>query len=81
MSTNWIKYCLTAEACRAKARNPQNNGVLQFIADRMRAVPMALDHTPLPDDRSHVDVVGQKTSAEIRLRMLDVVNLVLIPNG
>jgi hypothetical protein len=79
MSTNWTKYCVTAEDCRAKAKSPVANGVLRFLAGPMRSVPMELKHTPLPSDRSHVDVIGLKKSTEVRLRMLSVVELLLLP--
>jgi len=74
MSTNWQKYCVTAEEARRRAtKNPQNNGVVRLGVGPIRNIPLTVEHTPdwALEDRSHADVIGQKT-AEVRMRLLDI---------
>jgi hypothetical protein len=82
MSVNWQKYCATPEECRQKAqRNPMNNGVWSFQAGAMRLVPMLVAHSPNRglNDRSHSDVIGDKTT-EARLKMQKLFTRELLPD-
>jgi hypothetical protein len=63
MSTNWHKYCPTAEEARQKASHPDRNGVVQFMVSAIREIPSLLvEHAPdhVRRDRSHTDVIGEK---------------------
>jgi len=63
MSVDWAKYT-TPEETRARARRPIENAVVQFVAGQVRAVPgQKVEHSPDPllGNRSHSDVIGEKT--------------------
>lgn len=72
MSANWQKYCPTPEDARAKARNPAKNGVIRAVVRDVRAIPLAVEHSPdlQRGDRSHTSVIGAKT-AEVRIKLYD----------
>lgn len=67
MSTDWRKYA-TPEECRARARVPDDNGVIEMVAGRVeQEIPgQKVEHTPIqgreniPDNRAHTDVIGPK---------------------
>ena len=71
MSVNWQRYCETPEAARQLAKIPAENGVVQLIAGEVRAVPLAVVHTPDRESgvRSHADVRGAKTT-EVRAKLM-----------
>lgn len=74
MSTNWKKYCETAEQARQKAKDPSKNGVVELGVKDVRAVPpLIVEHTPDLErrDRSHTDVFGRK-DPEVRMKLLRV---------
>lgn len=75
MSTNWHKYCSSIEA-RQRAKNPRDNAVIGLRAFDARQVPLEVRHTPniALGDRSHTDVIGEKTS-EVRLLLLNSVTI------
>ena len=61
MSTHWSKYADPEEIIEHKTRSPQDNGIVQMLVGDVRAIPrLSVEHTPLPDDRSHTDVFGPK---------------------
>jgi hypothetical protein len=83
MSTDWSKYS-TAEECRARARNPQVNAVIEMGVGCVREIPgQTVVHTPIqgrpdiPDNRAHTDVYGEKRDNEIRVRFRRCSTLVL----
>jgi len=84
VSTNWEKYCATAEECRAKAKEPPKNGVLKGNAGSVRGIPdLAVTHTPVQEtepvpDRSHTCVLGPKPEA-VRLKLHEIFEIVLLP--
>lgn len=67
MSTDWRKYS-TAQECRARARVPGDNGVIELVAARVeREIPgQSVEHTPIQgradmaDNRAHTDIFGPK---------------------
>lgn len=61
MSTDWSKYS-TAEQTRERGRKPAAEyAVVEMSAGAVRAVPgQEVRHAPLPDNRAHTDVVGEK---------------------
>jgi hypothetical protein len=79
MSTNWSKYA-DAELTRRQAaniihpktlkpKNPDDFGVLAFVVRKVREIPkLTVQHTPLPTNRAHTDVIGTSTP-QARLRL------------
>ena len=85
MSTNWVRYCPTAEDCRQKAKSPPDNGVVQAHAGPIRDIDTLLvEHTPVEavdrQDRSHTCVIGEKTT-EVRLDLYDIFSWALYPEA
>lgn len=64
ISTDWSRYSTPIET-RSRAKQPDDNGVVSLQAGLVRAIPQVVEHTPLAANRSHSDVVGDK-SAEVR---------------
>ncbi|HYM60337.1 MAG TPA: hypothetical protein VEZ11_05535 [Thermoanaerobaculia bacterium] len=73
MSVHWQKYCPSPSLARARARHPEDNGIISLVAGRVRKVPLGVDHDPdaTLGDRSHTNVRGEKT-AEARVRLLGI---------
>lgn len=70
MSTSWSKYSTPEETWR-RARRPEITGVVRMLVAEIREIPgITVAHTPTPDDRSHVDVLGDKRDQEIRVKLL-----------
>jgi hypothetical protein len=68
MSCDWDKYS-TAAQTRERAKNPDVNGVLQFVARDARSLPdQRLAHDPQQENRAHSQLFGEKTT-EIRLKL------------
>ena len=66
MSTDWSRYS-TPESTLRRARKPEDNGVVEMLVGHVRAIPnLLVEHTPLPDNRAHTDVFGQK-DVEVRV--------------
>jgi hypothetical protein len=58
ISVDWERYS-TAEQTRSRARNPEKNGVVAFVARDVRAIPgMEVMHEPLRDNRAHSGIHG-----------------------
>lgn len=85
MSTNWDKYA-DADKTRNEANSaPEDNYVVAMrVSDVLKIAGLSVKHTPTPDNRAHVDVLGPKTAAvkrdlrsvcEIVRRPLDRTNL------
>lgn len=67
MSCDWEQYS-TAEETRKRAKKPSETGVISMIAGEIGAVPnQRLEHEPIPENRSHSEVFGEKTP-EVRLK-------------
>ena len=68
MSTHWSRYA-TPESAQARAKSPENIGVVRMPVGGVRAIPrLSVEHTPLAEDRSHSDVLGPKDT-ESRLQL------------
>ncbi len=66
MSTDWSRYS-TPEQTRDRRRKPQENLVVQMEVGNVRSIPgQSVEHTPLPENRAHTDVCGEKNE-EARL--------------
>jgi hypothetical protein len=75
MSTDWERYS-TPEETRQRARKPQDNAVISLLAGEVRRIPdQIVRHAPLPENRAHTDVIGEKT-AEVRVLFLRLYQLV-----
>jgi hypothetical protein len=67
MSSDWEKYS-TPQQTRARAREPQENGVISLLTEEVRAIPgLTTLHSPSRKNRAHAEVVGRKTP---RIRVL-----------
>jgi hypothetical protein len=82
MSTNWEKYCASADDCRSRAKDPTANGVLRGHVGSIREnARLTVTHTPVQEteakpDRSHTCVIGPKTEA-VRLKLQEIFETVL----
>lgn len=70
MSTDWDRYSAPV-ATRARARTPADNGVVSLPVRGVRATQLAVLHEPIPENRAHAGVRGEKT-AEVRLLLARV---------
>ena len=60
MSTDWSEYS-TPDETRQRGRVPADNAVLSLNVGMVRAIPQqTVAHTPLPANRTHTDVLGEK---------------------
>ena len=58
MSVDWDKYSTPIET-RDRARHPAENGVVSLNAGSVRTIrALAVEHFPLPPNRSHSGVTG-----------------------
>jgi hypothetical protein len=69
MSTDWNKYSTPEEALK-RARVPSKNGIIQMQVSDVRKIPgQNIQHSPLPDNRAHTDVLGEKDrDPEVRIK-------------
>jgi len=81
MSTDWKNYS-TPEDTRNRARKPNLNGVVHFIARNLRNLTLSVTHSPIDPNppveeanQAHTDVNGNnkpiEEDGEIRLKLLD----------
>lgn len=78
MSTDWERYS-DPEATRRRSRTKPASeyGVVRLVAGEARAVPgQSVEHTPLPENRAHTDVFGEK-DAEVRVKLSRIASWVL----
>lgn len=76
MSTDWSRYS-TPDDSRARARHPAVNGVAALRAGDVRLIEgQSVEHAPLPENRAHANVVGQK-SPEVRVKLRRACSLVI----
>jgi len=63
MSTDWSRYS-TPETTKLRAANPAwKGGVIQMVVGDVRKIPsQTVAHAPLPDNRAHTNVKGQKST-------------------
>lgn len=69
MSTDWSRYS-TPEQTRHRRRKPQENLVVQMEVKQVRGISgQSVEHSPLPENRAHTDVLGEKNEeARVMLR-------------
>ncbi len=86
MSTNWSRYS-TPETTRnevldlnridGRNRRPEDNAVVRMIVRDVREIPgQTVVHTPIPSNRAHTDVRGEK-DAEARVKFGRIYEVVL----
>lgn len=79
MSTEWCRYS-TPEATRSRYGRPENYGVVAMLVEEVRSIPgVSVEHSPLPDNRAHSDVFGDKKDQEIRVRLTRACQWVIDP--
>lgn len=81
MSTDWDKYSTPEQTQARGLRSPaSDNGVLKLNVGGIRAInELTVHHTPIPDNRAHTDVSGDKrTNPKVRL-MLQRLSVWIIP--
>ncbi len=80
MSTDWNKYSTPQETLNRASehgKDPDRYGVIQMNVGQVRAIPkQSVTHTPLPSNRSHTDVFGEKDS-EARLKFSRIYSWVI----
>jgi hypothetical protein len=71
MSTDWDKYS-TPEQTRARTdKDPRTYAVIAMVVGEVRKIEgQEVKHTPLPDNRAHADVTGEKRGGDPETRML-----------
>jgi hypothetical protein len=79
MSTNWQKHCPTAADSKNLAAKPKGQGVVSLVVGPIRAIPLAVTHTPAKKDRSHTTVAGEKTP-EVREKLLRQATWEILPD-
>jgi hypothetical protein len=62
MSTDWQKYSTPEETRSRTARKPLDEyAVIRMLVGNFRTIPkQEVEYTPLPDNRAHTDVFGEK---------------------
>ena len=78
MSTDWDRYSTPVE-CRGRARVPAENAVIRMKVGQVRQIPdQTVVHSPLPENRAHTDVLGdKKADPEVRVRFLQIMEVVI----
>ncbi len=69
MSTDWDKYS-TPEQSKARAKKPENNGIVSLSVEKLRILNFNVIHAPTYGNRAHTNVKG--VNVETRLKLLDV---------
>jgi hypothetical protein len=73
MSTDWDKYSTAEQTQQRAKRSPAaDNGVLKLNVGGIRAIAsLSVQHEPLPDNRAHTEVFGEKNpKARVLLQRL-----------
>ena len=77
MSTDWSKYS-TPEETRLRHKMPEANGVIQLQVGESASSRAARRAAPLPDNRAHTDVIGEK-DVEARLSLYRIAQWAIVP--
>ena len=78
MSTDWSKYSTPADT-QLRHKMPGVNGVIQMQVGAVRVIPgQRVEHAPLPDNRAHTDVIGEK-GVEVRLLLYRIAQWTIVP--
>jgi len=75
MSVDWARYS-TPQETRARGK-PDENAVVQLVAGEVRMLQtQQVEHTPITENRSHSEVIGQKT-ARVRTQLSRICTVVI----
>ena len=81
MSTDWDKHASPRNSQRGGRNPPEDYAVIKFSAGDVRAIPrQSVVHEPLPTNRAHTEVFGEKKSTEVRERFMQVYQMI-VPRG
>ena len=76
MSTDWQRYS-SVEGARQRARKPHETAIVSLVAGDVRRIDsQCVQHAPIPDNRAHTNVIGDK-STKVRQRLVDTCKLEL----
>lgn len=77
LSVNWSKYCLTPDQARQGSRKlPNEYGVVSFIVQKVREIPLGVVHDPDDNNQAHsliLDIPPRKQNdAKIKMCLLGI---------
>lgn len=79
MSTDWDKYSTPEEACLRATDLPTTEfAVVALPVGEVRSLSQLVDHDPLPANRAHTNVIGEKDE-EVRLKLARMAQVLLSP--
>lgn len=77
MSTDWDKYASPHETqLRGTGLPPAEFAVVALPVGEVRNLEQSVEHDPLPDNRAHTNVVGEKDT-EVRLKLARICQVVI----
>jgi len=77
MSTDWSKYSTPEETRHRISIAPSDEfAVVALQVVEVRAMGQEVDHDPLPENRAHTNVVGEK-DAEVRLKLSRICSIII----
>lgn len=77
LSVDWCRYS-TPEETQGRTGKPEKYGVVKMVAGTVRAIPgLTLEHAPLPDNRAHSNIYGDKRDQEIRVLLTRALDWVI----
>ena len=76
MSTDWQKYAAAVDTQLKGRKLPQDYAIIRFTAGQADSIPgQIVTHDPIPDNRAHTQVFGDKDSTEVRERFMQIYQL------
>ena len=76
MSVDWERYS-SPEETRLRAREPEDNAVVQMVTGEVRAIPpLTVEHRPIRENRAHSEVLGTK-DPEVRVKLRRICRIVI----
>lgn len=83
MSSDWNKYSTPQETQQRAISSPvADNGVIQLSVGDVRGIPnQVVTHKPLPANRAHAEIQGEKKKhPEVRIGFLRVYQFLISPD-
>lgn len=81
MSTDWDQHATPADTQRSGRKPPEEYAVIRLQVGATRAIPgQTVEHEPLPANRAHTEVFGEKRSTEVRERFMQIYQMI-VPLG
>jgi hypothetical protein len=74
MSTDWMKYSTPSES-KARAKKPEVNGIISFIAGELRTILLKVIHYPIDSNRAHTNVKGIDQEKQLKLRSMYTIEI------